>query len=99
MRPIYKKVLVTVAAILGVLILVASFSYCRFGKDPRLAYGILENCEAALLKLVKSPEDMRLLRVLIFPDGLETLPIADTKLLEAGTRYKTLVEREHGKFI
>mgnify|MGYP001634425131 FL=1 len=99
MRPIYKKMLVTVAAILGVLILVASFSYCRFGKDPRLAYGILENCEAALLKLVKSPEDMRLLRVLIFPDGLETLPIADTKLLEAGTRYKTLVEREHGKFI
>ncbi len=72
MRPIYKKVLVTVAAILGVLILVASFSYCRFGKDPRLAYGILENCEKAVLKLVKSAADMRLLRVLIFPGGLET---------------------------
>ena len=99
LRPIYKRVLIAVAAILSVVILVPLFSYCRFGADPHLAYGILENCEAALLKLVKSPEDMRLLRVLIFPDGLETLPIADTKLLEAGTRYKTLVEREHGKFI
>ena len=99
MRPIYKRVLVTVVAILGVLILAASFSYCRFGTDPRLAYGILENCETAVMKLVKSPEDMRLLRVLIFPGGLETLPVADTKLLEASTRYKTLVEREQGKFI
>lgn len=99
MRPIYKRVLVTVAAILGVLILIASFGYYRFGTNPRLAYGILESCEAAVLKLVNSPQDMRLLRVLIFTEGLETLPVADTKLLEASTRYKTLVEREQAKFI
>lgn len=99
MRPIYKRVLVAVAVILGVLMLAALFSYCRFGTNPRLAYGILEGCEAAVLKLVKAPEDMRLLRVLIFSDGLESLPVADTRLLEAGTRYKTLVEREQGKFI
>ena len=34
-----------------------------------------------------------------FPGGLETLPVADTELLEASTGYKTLVEREQGKFI
>ena len=76
------------AAILSVVILVPLFSYCRFGADPHLAYGILENCETAVLKLVKSAADMRLLRVLIFPGGLETLPVADTELLEASTRYK-----------
>ena len=83
----------------SVVILVPLYSYCRFGADPRLAYGILENCETAVLKLVKSAADMRLLRVLIFPGGLETLPVADTELLEASAGYKTLVEREQGKFI
>lgn len=99
MRPNHKRVLVAVAAILGVVMLVALFSYYRFGTNPRLAYGILENCEAAVLKLVKTPQDVKLLRAVIFPDGLEVLPVAQTNLLEAGTRYKTLVERELGKFI
>ena len=72
LRPIYKRVLIAVAAILSVVILVPLFSYCRFGADPHLAYGILENCETAVLKLVKSAADMRLLRVLVFPGGLET---------------------------
>lgn len=99
MRPNHKRVLVAVAAILGVVMLATLFSYCRFGSNPRLSYGILENCETAVLKLVKTPQDVKLLRAVIFPDGLEVLPVAQTNLLEAGTRYKTLVERELGKFI
>ena len=98
-RPNYKKVLVAVAAILGIVMLIALFSYCRFGTNSRLAFGIMDNCEATVLKLVKTPQDMELLRVQIFPDGLQALPVAYTNPLRAGTRYKILVERELGKFI
>ena len=99
MRPLYKKTLVAVAVILSVGILIAMFSYYRFGSSPRLAYGMYENCELAVLKLVRNPADMKLLRARIFPDGLETLPVADTNALEVRTRYKTIVERGHGTFI
>ena len=99
MRPIYRRVLVALAVILSIGLLVALFSYYRFGSNPRLAYGMFENCAAAVFKLVKNPEEVVLLRARIFPEGLETLPVADTTALEILTRYKTIVEQGQGTFL
>lgn len=98
-RPIYRRALIALVVVLSIGLLVALFSYYRFGSNPRLAYGLFENCEAAVLKLVKNPDDVVLLRARIFPEGLETLPVADTTALEVRTRYKTIVERGQGRFI
>ena len=79
--------------------LVALFSYYRFGSNTRLAYGMFENCELAVLKLVRNLAHMQVLRARIFPDGLDTLPVADTTALQVRTRYKTIVEQGRGTFV
>ncbi|AOZ14914.1 hypothetical protein AA042_21415 [Pseudomonas lundensis] len=92
-RPIYIKTLSACVVVAGLGLLVALFSYYRFGSNPRLAFGVLENCEAAVLNLVRAPLDMRLLSARIFPEGFDTLPKTDTNAFEVKSRYKTLVQR------
>lgn len=95
-----KKSLMALAAIsLMIPLLVGVFSYYRFGSNPRLAYAVLENCEAALLKLVRTPDEMKLLRARIFLEGLADLEPADINGLERSTRFKTVVERGQGKYV
>ena len=99
MRPIYIKTLSACVVVAGLGLLVALFSYYRFGSNPRLAFGVLENCEAAVLNLVRAPLDMRLLSARIFPEGFDTLPKTDTNAFEVKSRYKTLVQRGMATFV
>ena len=99
MRPIYIKTLSACVVVAGFGLLVALFSYYRFGSNPRLAFGVLENCEAAVLSLVRAPLDMRLLSARIFPEGFDTLPKTDTDAFEVKSRYKTLVQRGMATFV
>ena len=98
-RPIYIKTLSACVVVAGLGLLVALFSYYRFGSNPRLAFGVLENCEAAVLSLVRAPLDMRLLSARIFPEGFDTLPKTDTDAFEVKSRYKTLVQRGMATFV
>ena len=98
-RPIYIKTLSACVVLMGLGMLIALFSYYRFGSNPRLAFGVLENCEAAVLNLVRAPSDMRLLRARIFSNGFNTLPKTDTDAFEVKSRYKTLVQRGMATFV
>lgn len=99
MRPIIRKLLLAVATVLCISLLVIFLGYQRFGSNPRLVFGVLESCEASVLKLVTVPAEMRMRQVSIFPEGLGNLLIDDTAVLESSTRFKTVVERGQGKFI
>ncbi|WP_017526711.1 hypothetical protein [Pseudomonas fluorescens] len=69
MRPIITRSFICMGLLLSLATVVFGVGVYRFGSDPRLAFVLLENCEAAVLRLVKTPSAMTLLNARIYTGG------------------------------
>lgn len=98
MRPIIKRSLISLVLVLFIAILIVALGFYRFGNTPRLTYVLLENCEAAVLRLVKTPSAMTLLNARIYKGGNLSISDDDQRAFKSSTAYAEVVARGDGRF-
>ncbi|WDU60945.1 hypothetical protein LRS56_19070 [Pseudomonas poae] len=98
MRPIITRSFICMGLLLSLATVVFGVGVYRFGSDPRLAFVLLENCEAAVLRLVKTPSAMTLLNARIYKGGNLSISDDDQRAFKSSTAYAEVVARGDGRF-
>jgi hypothetical protein len=97
-RPIIRGSLISLVLVLFLAVFIVALAFYRFGNDPRLAFVLLENCEAAVLRLVKTPSGMALLNARIYKGGNLSISEDDQRAFKSSTAYAEVVARGDGRF-
>ncbi|MGF6096938.1 hypothetical protein [Pseudomonas sp. 18175] len=98
MRSISRRFLLSFGGLLLLGVFIVAVGFYRFGNDPRLAFVLLENCEAAVLRLVKTPSAMTLLNARIYKGGNLSISEDDQRAFKSSTAYAEVVARGDGRF-
>lgn len=98
MRPIIKRSLISLVLVLFIAIFIVALGFYRFGNTPRLTFVLLENCEAAVVRLVKTPSAMTLLNARIYTGGNLSISDDDQRAFKSSTAYAEVVARGDGRF-
>lgn len=98
MRPIITRSFICMGLLLSLATVVFGVGVYRLGSDPRLAFVLLENCEAAVLRLVKTPSAMTLLNARIYTGGNLSISDDDQRAFKSSTAYAEVVARGDGRF-
>lgn len=93
MRPVIKRSLISLVLALFIFIFIVALGFYRFGNTHAAPYVLLENCEAAVLRLVKTPSAMTLLNTRIYKGGSLSISDDDHRAFKSSTAYAEVVAR------